>query len=221
MFHDRVGRILSVWSTFKKEIPFEYVSLCIEECDFLDSTYPPQWVDHYTKQDYGKYDYPIIESRQSLIPVYWNSKKKRKLSPIQKKIYTEACDFRIHSGVSLKLPQSSSIVTVSSNDTKFIEYNLPYVIPTLYFLDSVMALSDNVAHEIDIKKMMKSFQKHQKKIRGYGLNPLMESLNYLRLGRLRLPSLVRDREKDAMAEDLMKSSEILNHYMDTVLSLTL
>lgn len=91
--------------------PLEFSKKCLANIDYnylvlfdlnkrydqTVSTYPEEWGAYYKTQNYQDIDYPI--QRKSFIPFGWSENLTKDLSPAQKRIFKEARDFDIYSGL--------------------------------------------------------------------------------------------------------------------------
>eukprot|EP01035_Chromulina_nebulosa_P066356 gene66356-90823_t len=84
------------------------------------SNYPWQWEERYTAQNYFKVDplYKLFETTKRAFSWSWD-KQKNDLSPLQKKFFWEASDFKVERGVGIPIffpNKGFSIVSLCSDN---------------------------------------------------------------------------------------------------------
>jgi hypothetical protein len=120
-----------------KLTPLEFSQKCLANIDYnylilFDfnkgydstlSTYPQEWCAHYTSQDYQDFDYPL--QKKTLLPFGWGEKLTKDLSPMQRKIFKEAQDFNIYTGliVPYSLPDSSGVLALTFGKSEKLSYS--------------------------------------------------------------------------------------------------
>lgn len=68
------------------------------------TNYPQPWVAHYREQDYIRIDPVITGGMRSTLPLAWDgAKAKARLSPKQRRMFEEAGEFGLKSGVTIPI----------------------------------------------------------------------------------------------------------------------
>ncbi|MGK2741223.1 helix-turn-helix transcriptional regulator [Tepidicaulis sp. LMO-SS28] len=87
---------------------------------YFATNYNAEWLSHYTDQHYGRFDIPLLLAEKGSGPFSWNEAlAATELSPFQKRLYGEASEFGLRSGISSSLmsaPGYSAVYSVASSD---------------------------------------------------------------------------------------------------------
>lgn len=68
------------------------------------TNYPDEWVNHYGQQAYMRHDPVVVEGPRRQLPFRWTDvAQPRDLDPVQRRIFTEASDFRISNGLTIPI----------------------------------------------------------------------------------------------------------------------
>lgn len=89
---------------------FSFVNSKRDEVSIL-STYPPEWTERYVANKYYESDYGLIKNL--FLPYAWGRNISKDTTPLQKKIFEEAEDFRIFKGITIPLSSKESHSVIS------------------------------------------------------------------------------------------------------------
>jgi|GEM_PF-1539707 len=87
---------------------------------YFATNYNAEWLAHYADQHYGRADVTLLMAEQGGGPFSWSEAlRSTELSPFQKRIYGEASEFGLRSGISSALmsaPGYSAVYSVASSE---------------------------------------------------------------------------------------------------------
>ena len=66
-------------------------------------TYPQDWIQYYISNQYYAYD-PVLSWDKIRLPFSWKGNEMRDLTPTQERLFSEAHDFVVKTGITLSVP---------------------------------------------------------------------------------------------------------------------
>lgn len=86
------------------------------ETPYWDSTYPPQWMNHYFLNRYQFIDPVVIEAQRSHLPFAWRFLLNRPegLTPEQKLLFSEAAEYGIRDGFTIPFHTETGCIAAMS-----------------------------------------------------------------------------------------------------------
>ncbi|MFN9001700.1 MAG: autoinducer binding domain-containing protein [Holosporales bacterium] len=215
--------VLPLFQIITNQLQLPFVTLFRRSQDKVQfwSTYPLDWMQHYLKLAYYENDLPLERAHLNRgMPNCWGSKSCRAALPQQLRIFHEARDFKINSGITIPIasddPQELTAITFATDEEESaVEQTLKSygieALATSYMLASMIPSDPGSLSELhSFNEKMTAFKalSEMQRQRKHCIQSAVQSISYA------TEEMATHIPTDYVNEFKFHASEVLQHLVD-------